>query len=181
MGKRRSDKQPDLNHIIEPLQQFAVPIDEVKLDPRNARSHNEKNINAIKGSLQAYKQRRPLVVNKITNIIEAGNGNYEAALALGWKHIAVVYVEDDPATATGYAIADNRTSELAAWNNEELLNQLVELQHEEMPNDDLDAMLKELHSLQQVPEFQPVGENEQGNLSEIKKHKCPECGHEFCL
>ena len=172
---------PDLSHIIEPLQQFAVSIDEIKLDLKNARSHNEKNIQAIKGSLQAYKQRRPLVVNKNTGIIEAGNGSYEAAVAMGWKHIAVVYVEDDPATATGYAIADNRTAELAEWDSEELLEQLMQLQEEDMPNDDLDAMLKELYTSQQVPDFAPVGEDEQGNLSEIKKHKCPECGHEFSL
>lgn len=30
-----------------------------------------------------------------------------------------------------------------------------------------------------VPDFRPVGEDEQGTLSEHKKVCCPECGHEF--
>ena len=30
-----------------------------------------------------------------------------------------------------------------------------------------------------VPDFQPVGEDEQGRLDEKKKVICPECGHEF--
>ena len=30
-----------------------------------------------------------------------------------------------------------------------------------------------------VPDFEPVGVQEQGRLDEKKKVTCPECGHEF--
>lgn len=33
--------------------------------------------------------------------------------------------------------------------------------------------------LEDVPDFQPVDESEQGRLDEKKKVTCPECGHEF--
>ena len=47
--------------------------------------------------------------------VEKGNGTLRAAKQLGWSHVAVLWVEDDPATAAGYGIADNRTGELSGW------------------------------------------------------------------
>src|SRR5215472_16348289 len=101
----------DLSMIAEPLRPLAVPCSELLLDPANARRHPEANIEALKGYLRAYGQRKPIVVNRRTGIIEAGNGTLQAALELGWTHLAVVYVDDDPMTATGFSIADNRTAE----------------------------------------------------------------------
>jgi DNA modification methylase len=121
-------RRPDLSYIAEPLRALAVPIERLRTDPANARKHPERNIEAIKASLARYGQRKPLVVNKETGIIEAGNATWEAARALGWTHLAVVYVRDDPTTASGYAIADNRTAELALWDEETLARQLAALQ-----------------------------------------------------
>jgi site-specific DNA-methyltransferase (adenine-specific)/site-specific DNA-methyltransferase (cytosine-N4-specific) len=103
-----------------------VPIDSVVLDPSNAMEHPIENLAAIRGSLAKYGQRKPIVVNRAGNIIEAGNGTWQAAKALGWTHIAAVFVEDDPSTAVGYAIADNRTAQLATWNYDILAQILQE-------------------------------------------------------
>ena len=43
-----------------------------------------------------------------------------AAKALGWTEIAAVVLDDDNATAVQFAIADNRTGELAEWDEETL-------------------------------------------------------------
>jgi hypothetical protein len=81
------------------------------------------------------------VVNRRTGTIEAGNGTLQAALALGWSHLAVVYVDDDPTTAAGFTIADNRTAELAEWDREALDKLLSDLK----TNDPLlDQMLADL-------------------------------------
>lgn len=101
--------------ISDNLKPLTVPLDSVKLDPKNARKHPDKNLKAIKDSLKLYGQRKPIVVNSRTGIIEAGNGLYQAAKALGWKEIAVVSVDDDEAKAQAYAIMDNRSAELAEW------------------------------------------------------------------
>jgi hypothetical protein len=111
---------PDLSHIAEQLRPLAAPCSDLTPDPANARRHPEPNLAALKGSLRAYGQRRPIVVNRRTGTIEAGNGTLRAALALGWSHLAVVYVDDDPVTAAGFSIADNRTAELAEWDREAL-------------------------------------------------------------
>jgi hypothetical protein len=87
---------PDLSPIAEQLRPLAVPCCELLLDPANARRHPEPNLEALKGSLRVYGQRKPVVVNRRTGTIEAGNGTLQAALALGWSQLAVVYVDDDP-------------------------------------------------------------------------------------
>jgi ParB-like chromosome segregation protein Spo0J len=132
---------PDLSHIAEPLRRLAVPCADLLLDPTNARRHPEPNLEAIKGSLRVYGQRKPIVANRRTGAIEAGNGTLQAALALRWSHVAVVYVDDDPMTAAGFAIADNRTAELAEWDRDALDKLLSEIK----TNDPvLDQMLSDL-------------------------------------
>jgi DNA modification methylase len=105
----------DLSYIAEGLRSLAVPIDSLHIDPANARTNHA--LDRIAASLKAYGQRKPIIANKLQDgKIEAGNGTWLAAKErLGWSHIAVVFVEDDPATAAAYGIADNRLSELSQW------------------------------------------------------------------
>src|SRR5262249_11973240 len=79
----------DLEYIAEPLRTLAVPCDKSLLDPINARRHPEANLEAIKASLRVYGQRKPVVVNRRTGAIEAGNGTLQAASELRWSHLAV--------------------------------------------------------------------------------------------
>jgi hypothetical protein len=98
-------------------------------DPQNARQHDDKNLKAIMGSLKEFGQRKPIVITQ-AGVIVAGNGTVEAAKRLGWLDIEVVKVPSDwtDAQVKAFAIADNRTAELANWNTEVLSSQLIELQ-----------------------------------------------------
>jgi ParB-like chromosome segregation protein Spo0J len=164
MAKTKTKKGPD--YITAQLWPLALPIGDLLEDPSNARLHNEQNINAIKSSLQKFGQRKPIVLNKQTGIVLAGNGTLTAARALGWEYLATVIVDDDPATATGFAIADNRTAELATW-DDEVLARLLEAVEEEMPAVELgftDEDLAELLGMdglklpsEEVPEDGKVG------------------------
>lgn len=116
------------HNIIPQLHPFAVPIDSIQLDPTNARQHPVRNIDAIRRSLDRYGQRKPIIVNSATTFIEAGNGTFIAARDLGWTHVAAILVHDDPTTASGFAIADNRTAELAEWDFGRLATTIRELQ-----------------------------------------------------
>ena len=89
-------------------------VAELTQDPRNARSHDGKNIEAIKRSLEEFGQQKPIVVNTGGKVV-AGNGTLAAAVDLGWDKIAVVETDLVGSSAAAYAIADNRTAELAAW------------------------------------------------------------------
>ncbi len=104
----------DFLYITADLRALAVPIGDLHEDPANARKKHA--VERIAGSLREYGQRRPFVVNRSQgNKIEAGNGTYQAARLLGWSHVAVVFVEDDPATAAGFGIADNRLGDLSEF------------------------------------------------------------------
>jgi DNA modification methylase len=124
-------------------------IVDLLLDPENARKHSQKNLDAIKASLTKFGQRKPIVINQ-KGVILAGNGTVEAARSLGWDHIevAVVPADWDEATARAYALADNRTAELAEWDESVLAKQLLELMDEDF---DIEAIGFELPE----PEIEP--------------------------
>ncbi len=91
-----------------------VALSSLMHDPSNVRKHDEKNLSAIKGSLAKFGQQKPIVVDA-NNIILAGNGTFDAAKSLGWESINIVRTELTGPEAIAYAIADNRTGELAEW------------------------------------------------------------------
>lgn len=132
---------PDLSYIAEPLRPLAVPVGSIDLDPANARVHPQDNLSALRGSLRTFGQRKPVVVNRRTNTVEAGNGTLTAARDLGWSHVAAVFVDDDPTTAAGFAVADNRSAELADWSRDALDALLGTITTEDA---DLQAMLDAL-------------------------------------
>ena len=105
----------------------SVRITDLVSDPNNARKHDEKNLQAIKGSLTQFGQRKPIVVQG--NVVIAGNGTLEAAKRLGWDEIDIVQVPEDwtKDQAKAFALADNRTAELAGWDEMVLAAQVIEL------------------------------------------------------
>ena len=107
-----------------------VQIETVQFDPANARRHGEKNLGAIKSSLARFGQQKPIVVDA-NGVCRAGNGTLAAAKALGWKEITIVRSPLAGAEATAYAIADNRTAELAEWDEDILAQTLAALQIED--------------------------------------------------
>ena len=98
-------------------------ISDLSNDPANARKHDDKNIEAITASLRRFGQQKPIVIDS-SGVVRAGNGTLEAARRLGWDTIDVVATELQGSDAVAYAIADNRTSELASWDDEVLAAQL---------------------------------------------------------
>jgi site-specific DNA-methyltransferase (adenine-specific) len=106
----------------------SVLISSLSFDTTNARRHDAKNLASIEGSLRLFGQRKPIVVTG-ANVVVAGNGTLEAAKALGWSEISVVRIPNDwtAEQVKAYALADNRTAELAEWDAKILADQLIEL------------------------------------------------------
>lgn len=96
-----------------------VGIGSVSPDPANLRRHPEKNLAAIKASLRRFGQQKPIVVDE-GGVVRAGNGTLAAAIELGWSEIDIVRSSLSGIDAVAYAIADNRTAELAEWATEDL-------------------------------------------------------------
>ncbi len=125
-----------------------IDIDTVHPHPRNVR---QGDVGAISQSLQAHGQYRPITYQKSTGRILAGNHTWKAAKALGWKNIVASAVVCDDDEAIRILIADNRTSDLADYDDAglaELLKELADtssgLEGTLFDGDSLDQLLNDL-------------------------------------
>jgi DNA modification methylase len=114
----------------ESLRPLLQPLDDLRTDPRNARSHDDRNLAAIASSLRRFGQQKPIVADGDGTVV-AGNGQLAAAKSMGWTHLAVIRTDLAAGERTAYALADNRTAELADWNRETLAELVAELQRED--------------------------------------------------
>jgi hypothetical protein len=127
-----------------------VPCDTLAFDPSNVRKHSRKNLDAIKASLRKFGQQKPIVVDA-KGIVLAGNGTLAAANELGWKEIQIVRTDLAGVDATAFAIADNRSAELAEW-DDNLSEVLAALKAEDFPLDELGFDADDLSELGGEPE-----------------------------
>ena len=112
--------------VTSQLEHLLKPIDSLKFDPKNVRTHDDRNLQSIEHSLNAFGQVKPIVFHPETGVVIAGNGTLAAATRMGWTHIAATPMVDHK-WSKEYAIADNRTAELAEWNYDQLIANLSEL------------------------------------------------------
>ena len=142
-------KPNDVSHISEPLRVHAMPIGTLHHQDGNARLHDERNLEAVKASLQQFGQQKPIVytVRGRKKLVVAGNGCLAAARALGWKSIAAVPTALADAAARAFAIADNRSSDLSTFDGELLAAELAELKIEDVDIDKLGFSDEELNEL----------------------------------
>lgn len=166
-----------------------VDIDSVEAHPKNVR---QGDIGAISESLKAHGQYRPIVVDKRTNRILAGNHTWKAAKALGWQQINAGFIETkDDDEALRILLADNRTTDLASYDDAGLAELLKHL--EETPTgldgtgfdgDALDELLADIDNENRLkdefekytqtlkaPQYEIVGEKPQTNeLADFTKY-----------
>jgi DNA modification methylase len=119
-----------------------VKVKDLILDPRNARLHNKKNLEAIEGSFKDFQQQKNIVINQ-ENVVVAGNGTVMAAIASGTEDLFAYRTPLDKAKQKAFALADNRTAELATWDDKVLNEILEELKAEEYAVDDIGFDLDE--------------------------------------
>ena len=156
---------------------------ELILDPDNAREHSERNISAIKRSLQRFGIRKPIVAKEDTKVVYAGNATLAAALQLGIEEIPVAWIPSGTSETVcrAYAIADNRTAELADWDVERLDTLISELEGIELTDIGFDEA--ELETLLGDTEFgvdEAMGKEFDESIAlDVEVIECPECGHQF--
>jgi DNA modification methylase len=122
-ASRSSPREDDRPTIAPALEALHVPIASVEPHPRDARIGD---VEAVAASLRRFGQQKPVVVQKSTGFVVAGNHVLLAARSLGWSEIAANVVELDDATATAFMLADNRTSDLGGYDDELLAAILAE-------------------------------------------------------
>ena len=162
------------------MKTVAMKVSDLSQDPANARKHDDRNIDSIIASLRRFGQQKPIVIDA-SNVVRAGNGTLEAAKRLGWDSIECVKTSLKGSDAIAYAIADNRTAELAEWDSDILAAQLSGLltDDEALANaagfsaEEIEAMLEKLSD-------EPESSSEEIDADKFDlEHKCPKCGFEF--
>jgi ParB-like chromosome segregation protein Spo0J len=170
-----------------------MEIKRLRSDPKNARKHNRKNIEAIVKSLKAVGAARSIVIDE-NQVTLAGNGVLEAAKEAGFKSVRVIDAKGDELIAvrrtgltkkqkTELALADNRSNELSEWDPAmlQLLGKTVDLK-EFWSEEELTELLAETDSNQTIDEgpaaqidkaaeLQKKWKTERGQVWQIGKHR----------
>lgn len=105
----------------------AIPLESLNFDKENPRVHDEENMEAIGKSLTAFGQVEPLVVQRSSRMVIAGNGRLRAMMNMEWESAKCVLLDVDDRKARELSIALNRSGELAGWNQSILAGHLTAL------------------------------------------------------
>lgn len=102
-------------------------ITELKPYEKNPRI-NDNAVEYVANSIKEFGFKVPIVIDQ-NNVIVAGHTRLKAAKQLGLKEVPVIIAEDlTPEQIKAFRLADNKTAEFAQWNEELLLQELMELQ-----------------------------------------------------
>lgn len=137
-----------------------VNLETLKPYPGNAR---RGDIDMIAESLRTHGQYKPIVVQKSTGYVLAGNHTLQAARHLGWDSIVVSWVDVDDDSARKINLIDNRSNDVATYDDSELAALLVGLDGDYVGTGFTDTDLTEL--------MESLGE---GGFSRKDKDAAPE-------
>lgn len=169
-------------------------INEIKPYWRNPRI-TEGAVEAVKASITAYGFNQPLILDK-DGVIIAGHVRFKALQELGFKEVECVVVDISEQLAKQYRIADNKTSELAKWDVDKLMQELREIaeigaMQQYFPESDLEAMMSgamigaytpvngaDIERRQEVLQGQMAARSSETTGAYVRV-TCPECGHEY--
>jgi len=162
-----------------------LSLSELRAFPGNPR---RGDLTAIARSLRAHGQYRPIVVNESTMEILAGNHLAEAARDLGWTDVDAVLVCATAEQARQIVLADNRTSDLATYDSEELaalLLQVGDLEAACYSERDLDRLLDDVGRSCLLGDEADLGpapaepKTRPGDIYELGEHRlvCGDAGH----
>ena len=104
-----------------------VPTESLKLNPKNAKQHPERQILLIAENMRKFGITQPILIDEDNTII-AGHGRIEAAKRLRLEIVPTIRLEQlSVREKRAVALADNKLAELGSWNIDILASELKEL------------------------------------------------------
>lgn len=102
-----------------------IPTGELRPYPWNAKRHEEEQVQRIANSISAFGFKIPVIVDE-DNLLIAGHGRLEAAKYLGLREVPAVRVTGlTEQQKRAYRLADNKTGDLAEWDENTLALELA--------------------------------------------------------
>jgi site-specific DNA-methyltransferase (adenine-specific) len=101
-------------------------VKDLKMYENNPRN-NDQAVDEVAKSIQQFGFKVPMVIDT-DNVIVCGHTRYKACLQLGIKKVPCIVASDlTPEQIQAFRIAENRTNELATWDNDKLRDELKDL------------------------------------------------------
>lgn len=167
----------DVEALLNRQKLDTVPVDKLLPHPDNPR---QGDVGAIVESIKANGFYGYVVAQTSTRHVIVGNHRLKAAKQLGMKTIPVLWMDITDDRAKRILLADNRTNDLASYDNEALAGMLKELMETDVQlegtafdEDALNALLEDIEH-----NFEPE-DDDQPRLDQKKPVTCPNCDHEF--
>jgi DNA modification methylase len=144
------------------------PLEDLLENPRNPRV-NDHAVKQVSASIEQFGFGAPIVARKSNHMVIAGHTRLKAAKLLGWDKVPVRFLKLNSRKAEALMVADNKTGELAAWNEAELAALLQELEAEqiEVPGFEEGALERLLE------ELDPGSSEERGSISLAERFLVP--------
>lgn len=103
------------------------PVERLKPYEKNARTHDESQVNKIAASITEFGFTNPILVDSADGII-AGHGRLMAAKSLGLSEVPVIVLDHlTDAQRRAYILADNRLALDAGWDEDLLAEEMAAL------------------------------------------------------
>lgn len=158
-----------------------VPIDKLQFHPTNVKKHDSKQLHDLGVLYEMIGFTDPIIADK-NNLVWAGNGSLEEALAKGMKEVPVVYM---PETWTEeqkkvFMLMDNKINE-SEYNIENV--QIILEDVDPILFDDFEMNIEDFNikTLEETSDVPPLPEEVKSKLGEIYKlgnHRIM-CGDSF--
>lgn len=163
------------------MEAASVLVQTLKPYEKNPR---KSDIKLLKESLIANGQYKPIVVQKSTNMILAGNHVWQSIKELGWLNIDVVFVDVNDDAAKKIVLADNRISELGSYDETLLYELLKDIDlngtgYTPFDIDDLLSLAEEQVSETKVPTRVESNNNERYAERAIRLLMCQFPNHQY--
>ena len=101
-----------------------VPVSSLKPHAENPRTHTKSQVRRIAESIRSFGFRMPVVIDSSSRLI-CGHARLEASKLVGLDRVPAVRVTDlSEAQLRGLMIADNRLTDLSAWDDRLLAENL---------------------------------------------------------
>jgi ParB-like chromosome segregation protein Spo0J len=147
--------------------------EQLAANPKNWRIHPQQQQRVLEGAINDVGYLRSVTVNKRTGYVLDGHLRVSLALSSGQQSIPVEYVELSEAEEAEALATLDPIAGMAVADHEQLGALIADIRDADV------AVAEMLGEMYEIPNFEPVSEDEQGRLDEKAKVSCPECGHEF--
>ena len=155
------------------------PVEKLQVWEMNPRKNDEAS-EKLSGMIQEYGFINPIIIDQ-NGVIRAGHTRLKAAKKLDKKTVPVlIHNFENEAQAIGFAIADNKSSEWAEWDFEQLEELMKELEGQKFSLENtgfdetqLDGIMNDVD----IDGFFEETEEKTGKKPKIVI--CPNCGEEI--